>query len=194
MAAAAAAAGTPQEPTQDTTGSTSALPTAAPTPAVSVAPQPAVPTPAPPPAAEDADGAEAASVASAPSKLASVLWMPDNSARTCHNCRKTFSVLVRRHHCRSCGRIFCSACLKEVCRGHTACKPGRARVSQSLTDSWNSPRLGALALAENPLATPGLLDAGEGVLRVHRRDDGGAARPAAATGHRADRQEERVTW
>ena len=37
-------------------------------------------------------------------------WQRDDAAPFCTMCRKTFSPLRRRHHCRSCGYIFCHAC------------------------------------------------------------------------------------
>eukprot|EP01114_Cavostelium_apophysatum_P018498 TRINITY_DN5732_c0_g1_i1.p1 TRINITY_DN5732_c0_g1~~TRINITY_DN5732_c0_g1_i1.p1 ORF type:complete len:400 (-),score=59.90 TRINITY_DN5732_c0_g1_i1:61-1260(-) len=37
-------------------------------------------------------------------------WMPDFLANHCTKCNATFSVLHRKHHCRCCGRIFCSGC------------------------------------------------------------------------------------
>lgn len=37
-------------------------------------------------------------------------WIPDDSVVGCYNCKKTFNLLRRRHHCRGCGRIFCSDC------------------------------------------------------------------------------------
>lgn len=37
-------------------------------------------------------------------------WMPDNNCRECYECGVKFSTFKRRHHCRICGRIFCSAC------------------------------------------------------------------------------------
>ncbi|KAG9444056.1 hypothetical protein H6P81_015396 [Aristolochia fimbriata] len=40
-------------------------------------------------------------------------WMPDNSCRMCYECDIRFSVLNRRHHCRSCGRVFCSKCMQD---------------------------------------------------------------------------------
>eukprot|EP01059_Diplonema_ambulator_P033721 TRINITY_DN7193_c0_g1_i1.p1 TRINITY_DN7193_c0_g1~~TRINITY_DN7193_c0_g1_i1.p1 ORF type:complete len:2215 (+),score=732.15 TRINITY_DN7193_c0_g1_i1:127-6771(+) len=37
-------------------------------------------------------------------------WVADNMAKQCYECRSTFGVLTRRHHCRVCGQIFCWRC------------------------------------------------------------------------------------
>ena len=39
-------------------------------------------------------------------------WDPDESADTCSGemCDRRFTLLVRRHHCRACGGVFCSVC------------------------------------------------------------------------------------
>uniref|UniRef100_A0A8C4PWF2 RUN and FYVE domain-containing protein 4 n=1 Tax=Eptatretus burgeri TaxID=7764 RepID=A0A8C4PWF2_EPTBU len=37
-------------------------------------------------------------------------WQPDRDARICVECHSDFSILIRKHHCRSCGRIFCDSC------------------------------------------------------------------------------------
>ena len=37
-------------------------------------------------------------------------WMPDSEATRCVSCEKTFTLRNRKHHCRRCGRIFCSPC------------------------------------------------------------------------------------
>ncbi|KOH01139.1 phosphatidylinositol-3-phosphate-binding ubiquitin-protein ligase [Saccharomyces eubayanus] len=37
-------------------------------------------------------------------------WQTDEEAQSCFQCKVNFSFLVRRHHCRCCGRIFCSSC------------------------------------------------------------------------------------
>ncbi|XP_065220499.1 zinc finger FYVE domain-containing protein 26 isoform X2 [Planococcus citri] len=38
-------------------------------------------------------------------------WIPNNWVPKCMCCRKTeFSVFVRRHHCRRCGRVVCDSC------------------------------------------------------------------------------------
>lgn len=36
--------------------------------------------------------------------------MPDNACKECSECGVKFSLIIRRHHCRVCGRIFCSTC------------------------------------------------------------------------------------
>ena len=37
-------------------------------------------------------------------------WVPDSMAPLCMGCGATFSLVKRRHHCRSCGRVFCAKC------------------------------------------------------------------------------------
>ncbi|XP_042750660.1 lateral signaling target protein 2 homolog isoform X3 [Lagopus leucura] len=37
-------------------------------------------------------------------------WVPDSSSSHCSACRAPFTLLRRRHHCRSCGKIFCARC------------------------------------------------------------------------------------
>ncbi|GAB2225600.1 hypothetical protein Droror1_Dr00006397 [Drosera rotundifolia] len=37
-------------------------------------------------------------------------WMPDYSCRVCYECDVQFTIFNRKHHCRHCGRIFCSNC------------------------------------------------------------------------------------
>nr|CDS22718.1 phosphatidylinositol phosphate 5 kinase type III [Echinococcus granulosus] len=37
-------------------------------------------------------------------------WIPDSHCQECFECGRKFTTLKRRHHCRFCGRIFCSRC------------------------------------------------------------------------------------
>lgn len=37
-------------------------------------------------------------------------WIPDAMAPLCMGCGVGFSMVRRRHHCRSCGRVFCAKC------------------------------------------------------------------------------------
>jgi len=38
------------------------------------------------------------------------IWVPDNKVTACFNCSRSFWFLLRKHHCRCCGRIFCRSC------------------------------------------------------------------------------------
>ncbi|CAK8675675.1 unnamed protein product [Clavelina lepadiformis] len=40
-------------------------------------------------------------------------WVPDQESPVCTKCRTKFTFTKRRHHCRACGRIFCSQCCSE---------------------------------------------------------------------------------
>lgn len=42
-------------------------------------------------------------------------WIDDNTVTNCYNCKMQFSVfkLIRKHHCRLCGRIFCYNCCNQ---------------------------------------------------------------------------------
>ncbi|XP_077477476.1 lateral signaling target protein 2 homolog isoform X1 [Stigmatopora argus] len=37
-------------------------------------------------------------------------WVPDEVCSSCIACKAPFTVIRRKHHCRSCGKIFCSRC------------------------------------------------------------------------------------
>jgi hypothetical protein len=37
-------------------------------------------------------------------------WVDSSKCKACYECETAFSVFVRRHHCRICGRIFCGSC------------------------------------------------------------------------------------
>ena len=47
---------------------------------------------------------------SEPGNVSRDFWMPDCSCRVCYECDSQFTLFNRRHHCRLCGRIFCSKC------------------------------------------------------------------------------------
>jgi hypothetical protein len=46
-----------------------------------------------------------------PSRKPSI-WIPNEKINKCFKCKSDFNTWNRKHHCRSCGRIFCSECLK----------------------------------------------------------------------------------
>ncbi|CAN6478430.1 unnamed protein product [Victoria cruziana] len=45
-----------------------------------------------------------------PPNVSRDFWMPDQSCRVCYECDSQFTIFNRRHHCRSCGRVFCAKC------------------------------------------------------------------------------------
>lgn len=38
------------------------------------------------------------------------VWVADELRQSCFNCKARFSAKRRRHHCRSCGEVFCASC------------------------------------------------------------------------------------
>uniref|UniRef100_A0A452TDU3 FYVE and coiled-coil domain-containing protein 1 n=1 Tax=Ursus maritimus TaxID=29073 RepID=A0A452TDU3_URSMA len=46
-------------------------------------------------------------------------WLGDAKGSHCHDCKREFSWMVRRHHCRICGRVFCYYC----CNNYVLTKP-----------------------------------------------------------------------
>jgi len=46
------------------------------------------------------------------------MWVPDEKAQTCYNCKKEFSaIFLRKHHCRICGNVFCKECSSKTVEG-----------------------------------------------------------------------------
>ena len=37
-------------------------------------------------------------------------WVPSNAIRACMGCGGKFTMLMRKHHCRLCGQVFCNDC------------------------------------------------------------------------------------
>ncbi|CAG9540343.1 unnamed protein product [Cercopithifilaria johnstoni] len=64
---------------------------------------------APNPENEEEMGLEVQETLPLPS-LVGVRWVPDNDCEQCTACGAQFTLVRRRHHCRNCGRIFCSRC------------------------------------------------------------------------------------
>lgn len=44
----------------------------------------------------------------------SINWTPDKMTSKCKGCEREFNLARRRHHCRSCGEIFCHSCSEQV--------------------------------------------------------------------------------
>ena len=72
------------------------------------------------------------------------LWIPDEENLNCSNCQTLFSLVVRRHHCRNCGQIFCSSCSSKSIKieriGHIqsvrVCDNCYTLISLELANSW----------------------------------------------------------
>ena len=52
-----------------------------------------------------------------PEKLDKKDWVPDSEALACQLCQATFNFIMRKHHCRSCGKVQQSStpCLAACC-------------------------------------------------------------------------------
>ncbi|KAL1023145.1 hypothetical protein UPYG_G00036940 [Umbra pygmaea] len=58
------------------------------------------------------------------------VWVPDAQALVCMKCEVRFTFTKRRHHCRACGKVFCSVCSGLKFRlTHLDGKEGRVCVS-----------------------------------------------------------------
>ncbi|XP_054918065.1 RUN and FYVE domain-containing protein 2-like isoform X2 [Dermacentor andersoni] len=57
--------------------------------------------------------------------LKEAVWTSDKDASCCRQCSKPFSVARRKHHCRSCGEIFCHACSDNTMPLPSSAKPVR---------------------------------------------------------------------
>lgn len=43
-------------------------------------------------------------------------WVPDADAPNCMNCEQKFTFTRRRHHCRACGKVYCTMCCNRKCK------------------------------------------------------------------------------
>ncbi|CAG5867804.1 unnamed protein product, partial [Menidia menidia] len=43
-------------------------------------------------------------------------WVPDAEAPNCMNCYQKFTFTKRRHHCRACGKVYCTVCCNKKSR------------------------------------------------------------------------------
>ncbi|KAJ0397191.1 hypothetical protein ATCC90586_007629 [Pythium insidiosum] len=113
----------------------SAAPAPAPAPAIAPTPPPSVPAlspasssavafahlhqhnyqPPPPPPLSASAPRSTGSSSSSPfhadiRRKSGVAWVPDSLAERCYKCHAAFTLMLRRHHCRRCGNVFCDAC------------------------------------------------------------------------------------
>ncbi|OQS03673.1 hypothetical protein THRCLA_04007 [Thraustotheca clavata] len=74
-----------------------------------------------------------------------VEWIDDGQASACYVCKESFSLVKRKHHCRSCGNVICSSCSvfvpvakKKTQRVCLTCVEGIKKQKQ--TDPRGNPR------------------------------------------------------
>jgi hypothetical protein len=60
------------------------------------------------------------------SEIHGILWEGDESVSKCRDCEATFTVSLRKHHCRGCGGIFCENCTDPHVSLHAGEEPVRA--------------------------------------------------------------------
>eukprot|EP01060_Flectonema_neradi_P037381 TRINITY_DN7513_c1_g1_i2.p1 TRINITY_DN7513_c1_g1~~TRINITY_DN7513_c1_g1_i2.p1 ORF type:complete len:230 (+),score=41.21 TRINITY_DN7513_c1_g1_i2:30-692(+) len=72
-------------------------------------------------------------------------WVPDSDAKNCGACEAEFTLWKRRHHCRSCGRVFCNACSSEKrelahlgYEGEVRCCMACAKIEDSRADDFGT--------------------------------------------------------
>lgn len=56
----------------------------------------------------------------------------------CHRCRVQFSLVVRKHHCRACGQVFCGKCTPRSCTLPKFGIEKEVRVCEDCFDKHNS--------------------------------------------------------
>ncbi|XP_061189635.1 rab GTPase-binding effector protein 1-like isoform X1 [Saccostrea echinata] len=54
-----------------------------------------------------------------------VRWQHEDDIEECTNCKQAFSVTRRKHHCRHCGKIFCSDCISKTVNSGPSNRPFR---------------------------------------------------------------------
>jgi len=105
-------------------------------------------------------------------------WMDDSEASHCLGCNAEFTFLLRKHHCRMCGRIFCHSCsdnwlktphsrkLRRVCRqclsSDKQLKSPLVGDPQGIDDDAKSDVSVLSHRTESMLSDPGSLDANDG--------------------------------
>uniref|UniRef100_A0A8C7DZ11 Zinc finger, FYVE domain containing 9b n=1 Tax=Oncorhynchus kisutch TaxID=8019 RepID=A0A8C7DZ11_ONCKI len=79
------------------------------------------------------------------------VWVPDAQALVCMMCEVRFTFTKRRHHCRACGKVFCSVCSGLKFRlTHLDGKEGRVCVSCHSTLVKREYHMTTLVLLLNP--------------------------------------------
>ncbi|EDV26463.1 uncharacterized protein TRIADDRAFT_54491 [Trichoplax adhaerens] len=103
------------------------------------------------------------STPSAPKDVSKQHWMPDEKCTECYECGQKFTILRRRHHCRCCGRIFCSTCCRIRIQGSLLAftfgidADGMVRVCHHCKQQVDS-QMNAKSISTSGIVTPEKLD------------------------------------
>eukprot|EP00439_Symbiodinium_sp_Y106_P006758 s2081_g1.t1 len=104
-----------------------------------------------------------------------VIWVPDEAADCCmaETCGRPFTLFRRRHHCRSCGKIFCNDCapLRGAPQPKRSCTRCWEKRSRPLPAAAPAPPL-PVAAPPGPSSTPevGGKDSTDLLVEVHVED------------------------
>ena len=62
-------------------------------------------------------------------------WLPDSHSDVCLMCKTSFDLLIRRHHCRKCGGIYCGGC----CSNYIKLPSGNSKDYKTFLLQWGCP-------------------------------------------------------
>ena len=86
-------------------------------------------------------------------------WIKDEERPFCQHCGKEFYFLRRRHHCRSCGDVFCSKCSpihetfnERLCPSCTSAREDQEATA--FTSDIEAAQAASLSLAASPGSPP----------------------------------------
>jgi FYVE zinc finger len=100
---------------------------------------PLPPAPPPPPPHSPRRGQSSRTSSTSSRRYVVPPWQPDSEVSNCPICRKQFTWIFRRHHCRKCGRVVC-----DNCSPHRITIPRQFIVNPPRSDTTTSPQLGAV--------------------------------------------------
>ncbi|KAI5290244.1 1-phosphatidylinositol-3-phosphate 5-kinase [Ascosphaera aggregata] len=118
-------------------------------------------------------------------------WMRDENAKDCFHCGEPFTTFRRKHHCRTCGQIFCSKCTCLISGASFAqngtirvCKPCEVKIlayeddsSDYSVDDLNSAVTRTKSFDRSPSVNP--------APSIHEADDDDASSVAMSITRRA---------
>eukprot|EP01125_Pyxidicula_operculata_P005349 TRINITY_DN1917_c0_g1_i7.p1 TRINITY_DN1917_c0_g1~~TRINITY_DN1917_c0_g1_i7.p1 ORF type:complete len:645 (-),score=90.90 TRINITY_DN1917_c0_g1_i7:266-2200(-) len=58
------------------------------------------------------------------------LWIPDDALQVCTLCKRSFTIITRRHHCRACGQLVCGNCSRNRMLVPAVDKKNKVRVCE----------------------------------------------------------------